>query len=215
MEIKRIDDQVAVAAQVAAPDMSAIAAAGYRSVICNRPDAEAPDQPSHVELQRAAEAAGLRFQFQPVTSGKVTDQDAEVFGKIVRELPGPVLAFCRTGTRCTTLWALHAARSQSLPQVLAQAKAAGYDMNPVARRIANRGRTAQDAPDAEYQLVIVGGGAAGISVAASILQRAPNVTIAIIEPADVHYYQPGWTMVGGGIFEASETVHTMARIIPD
>ena len=62
--------------------------------------------------------------------------------------------------------------------------------------------------------MIVGAGAAGISVAASLKSRKPDLDIAIVDPADVHYYQPGWTMVGGGIFEASDTAKTMGSLIP-
>lgn len=52
----------------------------------------------------------------------------------------------------------------------------------------------------KFSVVIVGGGAAGISVASSLLSREPNLDIAVIDPAEIHYYQPGWTMVGSGIF---------------
>ncbi|WP_454722754.1 MULTISPECIES: FAD-dependent oxidoreductase [Cupriavidus] len=69
--------------------------------------------------------------------------------------------------------------------------------------------------DAEHTVVIVGGGAAGISVAASLLARAPDLDIAIVEPADVHYYQPGWTLVGGGVFRPAQTARTMASQIPE
>jgi sulfide:quinone oxidoreductase len=63
-------------------------------------------------------------------------------------------------------------------------------------------------------VVVVGGGAAGISVAASLKQRRPGLEIAIIDPADIHYYQPGWTMVGGGIFDAASTAKTMGSLVP-
>ena len=65
-----------------------------------------------------------------------------------------------------------------------------------------------------HQVVIVGGGAAGIAAASSLLARAPGLDIAVIDPADVHYYQPGWTMVGGGIFEAAATARALASLLP-
>lgn len=71
-----------------------------------------------------------------------------------------------------------------------------------------------DAADASHAVVIVGGGAAGIAVASSLLARQPGLDIAIIDPADIHYYQPGWTLVGGGVFEPAHTARTMASVLP-
>ena len=67
----------------------------------------------------------------------------------------------------------------------------------------------------EFEVVIVGGGAAGIATAASLHKREPSLRIAIVEPSDKHYYQPGWTMVGGGIFQAKQTERDMASVMPD
>jgi len=82
------------------------------------------------------------------------------------------------------------------------------------QRIANGGKTPSNQADVSHDIVIVGGGAAGVAVAASLLARSPLLDIAIVDPADAHYYQPGWTMVGGGIFKPSETARTMASVIP-
>lgn len=68
---------------------------------------------------------------------------------------------------------------------------------------------------AEFEVVIVGGGSSGIATAASLHKREPSLRIAIIEPAAKHYYQPGWTMVGGGVFKAPQTVRDMAAVMPD
>ncbi|MEQ5788714.1 NAD(P)/FAD-dependent oxidoreductase [Erythrobacter sp. NFXS35] len=67
---------------------------------------------------------------------------------------------------------------------------------------------------ASHKVVIVGGGAAGIATAASILKRQPRLDIAIIEPGETHAYQPGWTMVGGGVFDLDSTMRPMASVIP-
>ncbi|MEM1314457.1 MAG: TIGR01244 family sulfur transferase [Pseudomonadota bacterium] len=214
MDFKTLSEGVSVCGQIAAEDMAAIAAAGYRSIICNRPDGEGADQPTHEEIEAAAEAQGLQTRYLPVTAGMVKDDDADFFAAALCELPGPVLAYCRTGTRSATLWSLSEARRRPLAEILAAAKAAGYDMNGVARRIANGGTTPTDAGDAKFDVVIVGAGAAGISVAASLAQRSSDLEIAIIDPADIHYYQPGWTMVGGGVFKAQETAKTMGSLIP-
>ncbi|GBQ56341.1 NAD(P)/FAD-dependent oxidoreductase [Komagataeibacter swingsii] len=65
-----------------------------------------------------------------------------------------------------------------------------------------------------YDVVVVGGGAAGLSTAASILKRRGGITVAIIEPSGSHFYQPGWTLVGGGVFKQSQTRRSEKRLIP-
>ena len=66
----------------------------------------------------------------------------------------------------------------------------------------------------QYDVVIVGGGAAGIATASSLLRRASHLSVAIVEPADTHYYQPGWTMVGAGVFSSHSTSRAMASVMP-
>ncbi|MBO6865492.1 MAG: TIGR01244 family phosphatase [Thalassococcus sp.] len=214
MDLRKISSQLSVSPQISPNDMAAIKEAGFRSIICNRPDGEGADQPSFDEVLKAAEAAGLEVRYVPIKAGMVSDQDVDAFGTALDTLPGPTLAYCRTGTRSATLWSFHESKNRPMPEILAATKAAGYDMNGVARRIANGGKTPTETGDAKYDVVVVGGGAGGISVAASLHARKPDISIAIIDPADIHYYQPGWTMVGGGIFEASETAKTMGSLIP-
>ena len=214
MELKEISPKVTVSPQIAASDMAAIKAAGYRAIICNRPDGEGADQPSFEEIEASAKAEGIEARYVPVQSGMVTDEDVAAFGQALAEVQRPVLAYCRTGTRSATLWSLHEAKKRLVSEILAMTKAAGYDMNGVARRIANGGKTPTDTGDAHYKVVVVGAGAGGIAVAASLKARKPDLEIALIDPAGIHYYQPGWTMVGGGIFEASETERTMGSLIP-
>ena len=216
MTPKTIDQTLSVSEQIKAEDLPAIAAAGFKSIICNRPDGEGADQPVFAEIEAAAKAIGLVSNYQPIISGKVGDEDATAFGKLMDTLPKPIFAYCRTGTRSTTLWSLsEGARGRSLPDILAITKAAGYDMAGVVRRIANGGKTPTDIAEATHEVVIIGGGAAGIAVASSLKARKPDLDIALIDPADIHYYQPGWTMVGGGIFDPATTAKTMASLIPN
>lgn len=214
MEIHAISTELSVAPQIVPADMTQVAADGFRSVICHRPDGEGADQPTFEEIEAAAQAAELEVVYQPVTSGKVSDKDAEAFGELMQRLPKPVLAYCRTGTRSATLWSLSQAKTRSLSEILAKTKAAGYDMAGVVRRIANGGKTPTDTGDASFDVVIVGAGAGGISAASSLKSRDPHLEIALIDPADIHYYQPGWTMVGGGVFNAPQTAKTMGSLIP-
>lgn len=214
MELKKITEKVTVSPQIRPEDIPEIAAAGFRAIICNRPDGEGADQPSFEEVEAAAKAAGIEARYVPIQSGMVKDEDVAAFSAALNDLHRPVLAYCRTGTRSATLWSFHEAKKRPMAEILAATKAAGYDMNGVARRIANGGRTPTDTGDAFFEVVIVGGGAGGISVAASLKSRKPDLNIAVIDPADIHYYQPGWTMVGGGIFDPQSTAKTMGSLIP-
>ena len=214
MDPKAISTQLSVSPQITVDDVKRLAGLGYRSIICNRPDGEGADQPTFEEIEAAARKAGIEARYVPVVGGKVQDSDADAFAGAMDELPKPALAYCRTGTRSVTLWSLTQADRLSVADILAATKAAGYDMAGVVRRIVNGGKTPTDTGDAHFEVVIVGGGAAGISVAASLKQRRPGLEIAIIDPADIHYYQPGWTMVGGGIFDAASTAKTMGSLVP-
>lgn len=106
MEIRKITDAYSVAPQISATDISAIKQAGFKSVICNRPDDEHPGEASSAdEVKLAAEKAGLDFRYIPVVSGQMTPQNVADQKAALDGLPSPVLAYCRSGTRCTNLFA--------------------------------------------------------------------------------------------------------------
>lgn len=214
MEIKKLTNNISVADQITVSDVEAIAQRGFKSLICNRPDGEGPDQPGYKEIESAAKNFGLEARYLPAETGKVTDEQGREFEKLMEEMPKPILAYCRSGMRSTTMWAL--ASSEKLPPttIIETAAKAGYDMKALVRRIINGGKTPVEITDAQYEIVIIGGGAAGIAVASSLLARSPNADIAIIDPADIHYYQPGWTMVGAGVFDAAFTARTMGAVLP-
>lgn len=138
MEPKKITGDLSVSAQICAEDLPAIAARGFRSVICNRPDGEAADQPAFGEIEAAARAAGLEIRNQPIVAGTLGDADAAAFGAALDELPKPVLAYCRTGTRSATLWSLSQAGRLPAAEILAKTRAAGYDMSGVIRHLPPR-----------------------------------------------------------------------------
>ena len=103
--INRLTPDFAVAPQLTPEDMTAVAEAGYKSVIINRPDYEGgPDQPTAEAVSAAAREAGLRIEYQPVVSGAMTADDVAKFAELLQTLPAPVLAYCRSGTRCTNLF---------------------------------------------------------------------------------------------------------------
>jgi len=102
---KPLTDAFSVSPQLSADDMAAVAAAGYKSLIINRPDyEEGPAQPTSADVMVAAQAVGLVVQYQPVVSGAMTPEDVVTFADLLKRLPAPVLAYCRSGTRCTKLF---------------------------------------------------------------------------------------------------------------
>jgi sulfide:quinone oxidoreductase len=215
MEIKALSPTLSVSAQITVADIPQLAEAGFKSLICNRPDGEGVDQPAYKEIEAAASHAGLQCRYLPVESGKVTDAQGIAFGQLVDELPQPILAYCRTGMRSTTLWALsQAAVYTPFAHIVENATKAGYDLKAMQRRLLNGGKTPVEVAEASHEVVIIGGGAAGIAVASSLLARSPGLDIAIIDPAETHYYQPGWTMVGAGVFDAEFTAREQAALMP-
>jgi sulfide:quinone oxidoreductase len=126
---------LSVSSQIQPADLAKLARAGFRSIINNRPDSEAPDQPDSPTMEAAARDAGLRYLHIPVTPGELGEDQVEEFGRALRRLPGPVLAYCRTGTRSTQLWALSQVGSLDADTIVATAAKAGYDLAPLRPRL--------------------------------------------------------------------------------
>ena len=213
--IKQISDEFLVSGQILPEDVEHIAARGVRSLICNRPDGEANDQPNVTEIEVAAERYGLQLAYVPVVAGNLTPSDIDAFLSCYERLPKPVHAYCRTGTRSITLWAMYQQRL-GMPdaEILALAGDQGYDLSQALGNTTVPGANERPSGSIHYDIVIVGGGAAGIAAASSLLKRTHKLSVAIIDPAEVHYYQPGWTLVGAGVFDQRQTVKTMASLIP-
>lgn len=125
---KKVTEELTVSPQIDAGDISSIAETGFRSILCNRPDGEEPSQPDFAAIEAAAKACGLEVRHQPVISGALGQEDVEAFKAAIDELPAPVFAYCRSGTRCITLWALAESSERPLPEVLELAKKAGYNL---------------------------------------------------------------------------------------
>lgn len=105
LPIRPIAPDVCVAPQLTPEAMAEAARAGFRSVVNNRPDFEhGPDQPTSAAIEAAARAAGLEYRFLPVGSAYQTPEQVEAFANLLDELPRPLLAFCRSGTRSTKLF---------------------------------------------------------------------------------------------------------------
>jgi uncharacterized protein (TIGR01244 family) len=105
-KIVSLTPNFAVASQIGADDIAEIAAAGYRTLINNRPDGEQEGQLSSQEAKRKAEAAGMDYHYLPITAATLTTAQVEEFERLLAGLEGPILAHCRSGTRCCLLWSI-------------------------------------------------------------------------------------------------------------
>lgn len=137
---KRLSPHLSVTGQIQPGDLKNIASRGFHTVINNRPDGEGDDQPTSDTLEKAARDAGLSYHHLPVTPGNLTDADAVHFGEIMDGAPGPVLAFCRTGTRSSSLWALSESAHTDPKTLIATADQAGYDLSKQEARLQQRWR---------------------------------------------------------------------------
>ncbi len=212
MKLANLAKGVLVADQILPEDLNDLAAQGIKTIFCHRPDGEGADQPNFAEIAQAAKKLKIKTHYLPVVSGKISDADVTAFAELFKEAKQPLLGYCRSGMRAATLWALSQGANLGLAQTLEAGKQAGFDLSGLSQRIV--GTQANNASVIHHEVVIIGGGAAGVAVASSLLSRNSKLDVAIIDPADTHYYQPGWTMVGGGVFKPATTVKTMASVIP-
>lgn len=104
MHVKKLDDTFSVSEQISPEDIPSIAAAGFGSIICSRPDGEGFGQPHFAEIDAVAKAAGLETAYLPITPGQMSERDVARFVELMRTLPGPVFGYCRSGARAMSLW---------------------------------------------------------------------------------------------------------------
>ena len=134
-KLANVSETFAVSPQLEPSDMRGLADAGFRTVICNRPDSEEPSQPTVAAIREAAEAAGLAFHHIPVSGGEFPPVAIKAFAKVREEADGKVLAFCRTGTRSITLDALANVKKETADDRINRAQRAGYDLSGLRDRL--------------------------------------------------------------------------------
>jgi len=133
VKIVRITPDVAVSEQIAPEDVAAIAAAGYKVLINNRPDGEAPGQPPSAAFAAAAAQHGMSYVYYPVSGMSFPGPDLAQLATAFASDRGPALAFCRSGTRSINLW-LATRPTEEWPEAVRVARSLGYDLSMVGQR---------------------------------------------------------------------------------
>ena len=129
---RKIDDSISVAPQIDTDDVAAAARQGFTLIINNRPEQEEPGQPSGESIREAARAAGLAYVAIPITPGGFSPDQIKAMQQALDSAEGPVLAFCRSGTRSTFCWALaKGTAGEDADELVRKAASAGYDISPI------------------------------------------------------------------------------------
>ena len=128
MDIRTLSPNYAVSPQIDPADIAAIAEAGFKTVICNRPDMEIPPSHHAAVMEAAALDAGLTFVIIPVTHQGMNMEMIEAQKNAIDNSDGPTLAYCASGTRSSIVWALGQAKDMSADDILAATSAAGYEL---------------------------------------------------------------------------------------
>jgi len=132
-DFRKIDHSISVAGQVTPADVAAAAEQGFTTIINNRPDEEEAGQPSGEAIREAAQSAGLAYVAIPITHGGFSVNQVNAMRDALDQAKGPVLAFCRSGTRSTHLWALAKGSAGDDPrELVTKAAGAGYDISAIA-----------------------------------------------------------------------------------
>ena len=131
-DFRKLDDRVLASPQITSVDIESAKAAGVRLVVNNRPEDESEDQTPGAEIEAAARQAGMDYIAIPITHSGFSHGQVAAMAQALEAAQGPVLAYCRSGTRSTLLWALAEASAGKDPQALTEAaRRAGYDLTPI------------------------------------------------------------------------------------
>mgnify|MGYP001799831089 FL=1 len=129
MDLRKLTDDFSVSPQVDAAHMREIAGAGFKSIMCNRPDHEEQMQPEYEAIAEAAQREGLEVAWIPIVSGIMGPDALAQFDHALKTMPRPLLAYCRSGTRCTMLWAFTQHGRMDDADIIECAAKAGYDVS--------------------------------------------------------------------------------------
>ncbi|PUB18893.1 TIGR01244 family sulfur transferase [Yoonia sediminilitoris] len=141
MDIKTLSPSYAVSPQIAVEDIPAIVAAGFKTIICNRPDAEVPPSHQAAAIRSAAETHGLAFVDIPVTHMGLNEEMVAAQKAAIGTPEAPTLAYCASGNRSSIVWGLAMADSMSADEIIAATDAAGYNLGGLRPQLEAMGQT--------------------------------------------------------------------------
>ncbi|MBG1232654.1 TIGR01244 family sulfur transferase [Aestuariivirga litoralis] len=104
--MQTLSQDFSISAQIQPEEVALIARAGFKSIICNRPDGESFDQPDFALIEQAATDVGVQTRYIPIIPGQTNPEDITAFAQAMRDMPKPILAYCRSGARCNMIWQL-------------------------------------------------------------------------------------------------------------
>lgn len=138
MDFNKINDQLTVSGQILPSDVTTLVEKGFKTLICNRPDEEVEEALHSGVMEQAAKAAGLNFVYLPIYPGQFTEDNISELTVAMTDLEGPIYAYCRSGTRSCTLWALSQAGLLNADDIISQAANGGYDLRGMAAYLAGK-----------------------------------------------------------------------------
>ena len=130
MDLRQLSPSLAVSPQILPEDVPALAEAGFKVLVNNRPDDEVTPEIDHDAMAQAAADAGMSYHYLPFHPGQITPQLIADFAKATAG-PGPVIAYCRSGNRSTVLWAMNQAGKMPEDEIVQSADKAGFDISGV------------------------------------------------------------------------------------
>lgn len=142
MDIRALTPNYAVSPQIDVTDLAAIKAAGYTTVIDNRPDNEIPDELQSEKMQAAAQALGLTFVANPVIGGALTIENVQAQAAAIAEATGPVFAYCASGNRSSIVWALTEAGKRPTEELINTPAKFGYNLEHLRAQLDSFAKTA-------------------------------------------------------------------------
>ena len=135
MIIRKLTSDLSVADQLTTDDLNDVKEAGFKSVICNRPDEEGEPHAEANAMAKKATELGLEFRYLPVNGANITDADVQQHTALLHKIPAPALTYCKSGTRCAKLWALSEAGKKDINTLVETVDNAGLNILDIAHRL--------------------------------------------------------------------------------